>query len=98
MANVKVRDITKEIGQLIPYEADAISVESDGKFHLKNNNAYEFTLKDVEQYLRTGTNKYKTDCKVYVKVTSKVKLYGETKEKSSYAVIDLKQRQLFDLD
>ena len=98
MANVKVRNITQEIGQLIPYKADAISLGTDGKFHLVNNNAYEFTLKNVEQYLKSGTNGYKADCKIYVKVTSKVKLYGDTKEKSSYAVIDLKQRQLFDLD
>ncbi len=41
---------------------------------------------------------YKKTCKVYVKVTSTVYLYGQPRTNSSVAELTLKQRQLFDLN
>ena len=88
------------------YNGAVTKVGSDHKFHLEQNNAFKVTLSDPEQYLRTTTgsatsgkkNSYRTDCKLYVKVTSTVYLYGEPKTSTSWASIDLKQRQLFELN
>ena len=71
---------------------------SDGSFHIKNN-AYCITISDIEQYLwDDDAGSYLPNCKLYVKVTSTVSLYGKNITSVSEASIDLKQRQLFDLD
>ena len=62
------------------------------------NNAYRITLPQIEKYLRDTNGKYLQNCKLYVKVTSKVALYGKSTVSVSEASIDLKQRQLFELD
>lgn len=77
-----------------------INIGSDGRFHLNTNTAYGFRINDIEQFLRDDslTKAYKSNCRVYVKVSSTVYLYGSAKTNTSWASIDLKQRQLFDLD
>ena len=98
----KVKDITSEVSKLKEYndtETKMVDVASDQKFHLKQNNAYGFKISDIEDYLRDTQNiGYYTNKKVYVLVTSTVYLYGSKVSTSSVAVLDLKQRQLFDLD
>lgn len=101
----KIQDITTTIGSLEDYDGTTTQVGSDDKFHLTQNNAFKFTLENPESYLRTkgsatsgNQNGYKNDCKIYVKVTSTVYLYGEPKNSESWASIDLKQRQLFELN
>ena len=71
-----------------------------GTFHLEENNTYGFTVPAIEQYLKKtdSSGEYKSNCKVYVKVTSTIKLYGKDVTSTSWAPINLKQRQLFDLD
>lgn len=103
-ANEKVTDITKTIGTLYSYDGTTLQ-ESGGKFNLTDNNTFRLTLTDIEQYLKeqeTGTygtlNGYKTDCKLYVRVKSTVYLYGQENSNISWASIDLKQRQLFELN
>lgn len=98
----KLKNITAEVGKLKEYnetETQMVNVASDEKFHLKQNNAYGFKISGIEKYLRdtqnVGTYKNK---KVYVLVTSTVYLYSNEVSTSSVAVLDLKQRQLFDLD
>ena len=102
----KLQNITEAVDSLTDYDGAVTKVGSDHKFHLEQNNAFKLTLSDPEQYLRTTTgsatsgkkNSYRTDCKLYVKVTSTVYLYGEPKTSTSWASIDLKQRQLFELN
>ena len=63
---------------------------------------YSLTVPGIETYLRKteedGTQDYRKSCKVWAQVSSTVYLYGEPKTSTVWASIDLKQRQLFDLD
>ena len=45
-----------------------------------------------------GTYTYKNNCKVYAKVSSTVYLYSKPNTRTVWNSVDLKQRQLFDLD
>ena len=97
----KVTNITGIISGLRAYgeENSLISVGTDNKFHLTQNNAYSFSISDVEQYLKNAAdNGYYTNCKVYIVINSTVYLYGQEKSETSWASIDLKQRQLFEMD
>ena len=96
----KVRNITSEIGTLTGYGNIGSVNVSGGKFYLSQNSAYELKIPNIEKYLRsqTGNNGYKDSCKVYAKVTSTVSLYGKTYASTSWASINLKQRQLFEMD
>ena len=95
----KLTDITSQIGQLTEYGTGNTVGVTGGQFILRQNNAYGFTVPDIEQYLRKQQNSsYKENCKIYVKVSSTVYLYGEPKVSTSWASMDLKQRQLFELD
>lgn len=103
--DTRLADITKNIGTLTDYNGDTINVSDDGFFHLKENNAFKLAVPEPEQYLRTAGsatsdegNGYRKDCRLYVKVTSTVYLYGEPKTSTKWAGIDLKQRQLFELN
>ena len=103
--DTKLADITENIGTLTDYNGTTINISDDGLFHLKENNAFKLTVPEPEQYLRiTGSatsdegNGYRKDCRLYVKVTSTVYLYGEPKTSTQWASIDLKQRQLFELN
>lgn len=91
--------INDKIKEMIPYGNNVEPVKlSDGSFHIENN-AYCITLSDIEQYLwDDDAGSYLPNCKLYVKVTSTVSLYGKNITSVSEASIDLKQRQLFDLD
>lgn len=96
----KVRNVTSEIGTLTGYGNIGSVNVSGGKFYLSQNSAYELKIPNIEKYLRsqTGNNGYKDSCKVYAKVTSTVSLYGKTYASTSWASINLKQRQLFEMD
>ena len=97
----KVSDITAKIGSLSGYgNIGTIESGSDGKFHLSQNSAYALKVSDIEQYLRNqnGSNGYKESCKLYAKVSSTVYLYGQEHTSTVWSSIDLKQRQLFELD
>ena len=104
LAGKKLKDITGAIGTLKGYgtEGGTLTVSNDVKFHTKNNNAYALTIPGIENYLRqtesSGTQDYRKSCKVYVKVSSTVYLYGEPKTSTVWSSVDLKQRQLFDMD
>ena len=104
LRNRKLTDITEKIGSLIPYgkENEPLYCSADGKFHNVQNNAYSLTVPGIETYLRKteedGTQDYRKSCKVWAQVSSTVYLYGEPKTSTVWAAIDLKQRQLFDLD
>lgn len=100
---IKVTNLNDQIGSLKIYgKADkVVNRGADGSFHFTENNAYGFSLKDIERYLKdknSGKNDYYKSCKIYVKVRSTVSLYGNTIPKESWSYIDLKQRRLFDLD
>lgn len=100
-ASGKVSDITQNIGSLTGYgNTGTVTAGEDNKFHLSQNSAYSLTVHDIEQYLRSQseTNGYKENCKLYVKVTSTVYLYGQERTSTKWASIDLKQRQLFEMD
>ena len=104
LKNQKLSDITGVIGSLTPYgkKDEPIICSADGKFHTKQNNAYALTIPGIENYLRQteqdGTKDYRKSCKVWVQVSSTVYLYGEPKTSTVWSSVDLKQRQLFDLD
>ena len=97
----KVTNLTGRISGLRAYgdENNLITVGTDNKFHLTQNNAYGFSISEVEKYLRnTQNNGYYTNCKVYVVINSTVYLYGQKKSETSWAAVDLKERRMFDLD
>lgn len=103
LKNKRVTNITPEVESLQVYgREEEIGRSSDGKFHLSQNNAYGLRVKGIEQYLRTYVSSvnqsYKSGCRLYAKVSSKVFLYGQPTESTSWAWVDLKQRQLFDMD
>lgn len=75
-----------------------INANQDGVFILEGNDTFSFTVSNIENYLKESGNLYNNNCKIHAKVTSTVSLYGKPVTKSSWAVIDLSQRQLFDLD
>lgn len=96
---IKKMQEEKQTPVLNAYGDEDITVGDDNKFHLKQNNAYSFSIRNIEEYLRNVQNKgYYTNCKVYVVVNSTVYLYGQKKSETSWAAVDLKQRQMFDLD
>ena len=96
-SNDKLVNITSQISQLNGYNGEVVKPGADGKFHTTNNDAFGFTLNDVEQYLRAA-NGYKENCKLYVRISSTVYLYGVQNTSTVWSSIDLKQRQLFELD
>lgn len=102
MKNVKVVSLNGEnnVKELIPYgkEQEPITLSPDGKFHLSENNAYGFNIPEIEKYLRKADGSYKENTKVFIKVTSTIFLYGKEESNESWASVNLKQRQLFDLD
>lgn len=102
--SVKLKDITDEINTIWEYggSKDGIKVSNDQMFHTKNSSVYSLKLSGIEKYLKktegNGTKTYKNSCKVYAKVSSTVYLYGKANTRTVWASINLKQRQLFDLD
>lgn len=99
MANKTVVSLNSAIAELLPSGSEnTVKLGEDGTFHLTSNNAYGFKIRDIEQYLKKADTSYNENCTVYVKVTSTVNLYGKAIVNHSWASIDLKHRQLFDLD
>lgn len=99
MANKTVVSLNSAIAELLPSGSEnTVKLGEDGTFHLTSNNAYGFKIPDIEQYLKKADTSYNENCTVYVKVTSTVNLYGKSIVNHSWASIDLKHRQLFDLD
>ena len=92
-----LENITNKIAGLTTYGTGAVINISGNSFSI-GNNAYAFTVRDIEQYLKTDSDAYRQNCKIYAKVTSKVTLYGQEYTKTKWASIDLKQRQLFEMD
>ena len=92
-----ISKVDGDIAQLTTYGSGNPVVLSNDGFVIENN-AYALTLHNVEKYLRTSNGGYKQNCKLYAKVTSTVSLYGQLKTNTSWASIDLKQRQLFEMD
>lgn len=99
MKNKKVVSLNSAIAELLPSGSEnTVKLGEDGTFHLTSNNAYGFKIPDIEKYLKKADSGYNESCNVYVKVTSTVNLYGKSIVNHSWASIDLKHRQLFDLD
>ena len=95
--NTPLRNVDSDIASLTAYgNGDAVTLSGEG-FEITNN-AYALTLHDIEKYLQTANGEYKENCKLYVKVTSTVSLYGQLKTNTSWSSIDLKKRQLFEMD
>lgn len=93
----RLTSIMEEIDGLTTYGTGTVIGKSGAGFSV-GNNAYAFTVNNIEQYLKDGTGGYKQNCKIYAKVTSNVTLYGKKYTKTKWASIDLKQRQLFEMD
>lgn len=79
-------------------DGQTIKVDEDGKFDLPGNDTFQFSLKDMESYLKKSDGTYKKECRVFAKIKSKVTIYGHTYDKTTWTSISLKPRQLFDLD
>lgn len=98
-----VTNINGNIGSLTAFVGEKDKKEEirngENGFQIIENNAYGFVVKDIERYLMKNENhSYKSNCKIWVKVTSTVSLYGKLTTNTSWASVNLKQRQLFDLD
>ena len=102
--NKNLTDITRQIGNIKEYggSKEGIDVGTDGMFHTKDSSVYSLKLNNIEQYLKKQnadrTYTYKNNCKVYAKVSSTVYLYNKPNTRTVWTSVDLKQRQLFDLD
>lgn len=99
--NQRLLDITRQIQNITEYGGNesGINVSNDGMFHTRKNNAFGFSVKNIEDYLHNSSNNdYKSSCKIYAKISSTVYLYNVPKKQTVWTSIDLKQRQLFDLD
>lgn len=104
LKNKRISSINGAISSMINYGNTEIAMDAtDHTFHVENT-AYKFKIprENIEEHLMEtsadGKQTYKSSCKLYVKITSTVYLYGQPKTSTSWASIDLKQRQLFDLD
>ena len=104
----KISDPNK-VGTLKKYsDGQTINVESEGKykgmFKLPGNDTFQFTLNDMESYLKdknsdgTLNGNYKKQCRIFAQIKSSVVLYGTKADKETWTSISLKPRQLFDLD
>ena len=92
-----ISKVDGDIAQLTAYgSGDPVALSNDG--FVIENNAYALNLHNVEKYLKAANGEYKQKCKLYAKVTSTVSLYGQLKTNTSWSSIDLKQRQLFEMD
>lgn len=80
-------------------DLDPILVDNeDEKFHVNDNSAYGFSVSQIEDYLKITDGDYASNIRIFIRVTSSVTLYGAPVKEHAWAVLDLKQRQLFDLD
>lgn len=85
---------------------DVVHVSPDGIFHTTYSSVYALNVSRIkskdgsglEYYLKKPDNTYRNNCKVYAKVSSTVYLYGKANTRTVWTSINLKQRQLFDLD
>ena len=102
--NKKLTDITQQIKNIKEYggSKEGIDIGTDEMFHTRDSSVYSLKLNNIEQYLKRqnadGTYTYKNNCKVYAKVSSTVYLYNKPNTRTVWTSVDLKQRQLFDLD
>lgn len=79
-------------------DGQTVKLSEDGKFKLPGNDTFQFSLKDMESYLKKSDGTYKKECRIFAKVESSVTLYGTKSDKTTWTSISLKPRQLFDLD
>ena len=79
-------------------DGQTVKLSENGKFKLPGNDTFQFGLKDMESYLKNSNGTYKKDCRIFAKIESSVTLYGKKWDKTTWASISLKPRQLFDLD
>ena len=99
--NQRLLDITRQIQNITEYGGNesGINVSNDGMFHTRKNNAFGFSVKNIEDYLHNSSNNdYKSSCKIYAKISSTVYLYNVPKKQTVWTSIGWKQGQLFDLD
>ena len=79
-------------------DGQTITVNQEGQFKLQGNDTFQFSLNDMESYLKETNTTYKKECRIFAKVASTVTLYGVTANKETWTSVSLKPRQLFDLD
>lgn len=79
-------------------DGQTITVDQEGQFKLQGNDTFQFSLNDMESYLKGINTTYKKECRIFAKVDSTVTLYGVTANKETWTSVSLKPRQLFDLD
>ena len=79
-------------------DGQTITVNQDGQFQLQGNDTFQFSLNDMESYLKETNTTYKKECRIFAKVDSTVTLYGVKANKETWTSVSLKPRQLFDLD
>lgn len=102
---VKKISASDKVATLKKYsDGQTIKVQDDGTFKLPGNDTFQFTLDDMESYLKEENSNgipngnYKKECRIFAKIKSTVILYGSKADKETWASISLKPRQLFDLD
>ena len=79
-------------------DGQTITVNQEGQFKLQGNDTFQFSLNDMESYLKRINTTYKKECRIFAKVDSRVTLYGVPANKETWTSVSLKPRQLFDLD
>ena len=79
-------------------DGQTITADQKGQFQLQGNDTFQFSLNDMESYLKGINTTYKKECRIFAKVDSTVTLYGVTANKETWTSVSLKPRQLFDLD
>lgn len=87
-----------KVSSLKKYSDGGTIAVSDGKFKLPGNDTFQFTLNNMESYLKNSDGSYKKNCRIFARIESTVTLYGTTANKETWTSIGLRPRQLFDLD
>ncbi len=87
-----------KVSSLKKYSDGGTIKVSDGKFKLPGNDTFQFTLNNMESYVKNSDGSYKKNCRIFARIESTVTLYGTTANKETWTSIGLRPRQLFDLD
>lgn len=75
-----------------------VPADTNGDIYVHSGKVYDFTLGDLQKYLRNNANEYRGKTTLYARISCRYLYYGVEKEAQSIAKIDICQRQLFDLD
>ena len=82
----------------VPISGGQLSTDANGNTYVYSGNVYDFTLGNLQKYLKDRTEEFRGKTALYARISCKYLYYGVEKEAQSVTKIDICQRQLFDMD